>query len=347
MRKKKNRVKRRTESKVRRENNENFIMLPTVDFCFKELMNNEKVRQGFIAAVLGKNPAEIRRTTLIPTELLKDSPDDKLGILDVMVELEDGEKLNMEMQVPYFEFWPNRVLFYECKVYTGQIKKGESYEVLKPCIHVSILDFIHFSQDNRCYRKITFCDVETGEQYTDLMELHILELKKLPEEDQNEEGVIRWMRFLSGKTRKEFEDMAEKDEYIEEAYNELKRLSLDEKKRLEYEARERALLDYNTQMRSAERRGEKRGFERGEKCGFERGEKCGFERGEKRGFERGEKQGFELGEKHGAQETLKSLTERMRKMGKSTEEIAEILELSVEKVKKFGKEEEQSGGDDA
>ena len=48
-----------------------------------------------------------------------------------------------------------------------------------------------------------------------------------PTEDQNEEGVSRWMRFLSGKTRKEFEDLAKKDEYIDEAYNELKKLSLD------------------------------------------------------------------------------------------------------------------------
>ena len=233
---------------------DNFIMLPTVDFCFKELMQNPKVRKGFIAAVLGKDPVSIRNTILIPSELRRESPDDKLGILDVMVELDDGSKLNMEMQVPYFEFWTNRVLFYECKVYTGQIKKGEPYETLKPCIHVSILDFIHFPEDKRCYRKIAFCDVETGKQYTNLMELHILELKKLPEEDQNEEGVIRWMRFLSGKTKKEFEDMAKKDEYIEEAYNELKKLSLDEQKRLEYEARERALHDYNTQMNSAERR---------------------------------------------------------------------------------------------
>ncbi|OUP82931.1 hypothetical protein B5F07_12220 [Lachnoclostridium sp. An169] len=236
---------------------DNFIMLPTVDFCFKELMQNPKVRKGFIAAVLGKDPVSIRNTILIPSELRRESSDDKLGILDVMVELDDGSKLNMEMQVPYFEFWTNRVLFYECKVYTSQIKRGEPYETLKPCIHVSILDFIHFPEDKRCYRKIAFCDVETGKQYTNLMELHILELKKLPEEDQNEEGVIRWMRFLSGKTKKEFEDMAKKDEYIEEAYNELKKLSLDEQKRLEYEARERALHDYNTQMNSAERRGKR------------------------------------------------------------------------------------------
>ncbi len=244
---------------------DNFIMLPTVDFCFKELMRNPKVRRGFIAAVLGKDPKEIRKTILVSNELDRESGDAKQGILDVKVEMEDGTKINMEMQVAYFQFWPNRILFYLSKTYTGQIKTGENYDALKKCIHVSILDFIHFPQDKRCYHKITLCDAETGEQYTDLMEFHILELRKLPQEDQSEVGLIRWMRFFGGKTREEFEDMAKQDEYIEEAYDELKKLSADEKKRLEYEARERAVLDYNTQMKSARMEGEKKGEKNGER----------------------------------------------------------------------------------
>ena len=52
--------------------------------------------------------------------------------------------------------------------------------------------------------------------------------------------------------------MAEKDEYIREACGELKKLSLDEKKRLEYELRQKAIRDYNTQIHSAEKRGEQR-----------------------------------------------------------------------------------------
>ena len=61
--------------------------------------------------------------------------------------------------------------------------------------------------------------------------------------------------------------MAEKDEYIKEAYEDLKKLSLDEQKRLEYEVRQKAIRDHNSQMKSAERRGEKRGIEIGEKRG--------------------------------------------------------------------------------
>ena len=72
--------------------------------------------------------------------------------------------------------------------------------------------------------------------------------------------------------------MAEKDPYIEKGYEELERMSADEKKRLEYEAREKALRDYNSQMSSARRRGEAIGKEIGEKIGIKLGEKSCEER---------------------------------------------------------------------
>ena len=57
------------------------VMLPTVDFCFKELMLNERVRKSFIAALLDKTPKDIREVKLLPTILRKEYKDDKVGIL--------------------------------------------------------------------------------------------------------------------------------------------------------------------------------------------------------------------------------------------------------------------------
>lgn len=241
------------------ESKEKFIMLPTVDFCFKELMQNPKVRKGFIAALLNVVPEDIRETRLLPTILQKESQQDKTGILDVRVLMEDGAQLDIEMQVAYFEFWDKRVLFYLAKMYTDQIHKGEPYSKLQKCIHVSILDFNLFKQDKECYRRIHFRDDKTGDIYTDLFEIQILELRKLPPEIKNGDAVMNWMRFFSGRTRKEFEDMAKMNEYLGEAYHTLEEISADEQKRLEYEAREKALKDYNTQMQSAENRGLERG----------------------------------------------------------------------------------------
>ena len=64
---------------------EKFIMLPTVDFCFKELMQNENIRKGIVAALLKLHPEDVEKTDLMPTILQKQYEDDKYGILDVRV----------------------------------------------------------------------------------------------------------------------------------------------------------------------------------------------------------------------------------------------------------------------
>ncbi len=56
--------------------------------------------------------------------------------------------------------------------------------------------------------------------------------------------------------------MAKTDEYLEEACRELERMSADEQAKLEYEARERAIRDYNSQMNSALRRGREEGIKK-------------------------------------------------------------------------------------
>ncbi|WP_346906718.1 Rpn family recombination-promoting nuclease/putative transposase [Faecalicatena orotica] len=280
-------------------------MLPTVDFCFKELMQNPKVRKGFISALLNLSPDEVEDTVLLPTLLPRDSADDKQGIMDVRVLLKNGTQMNMEMQVKYFEYWDERALFYLSKMFDSQIHKGESYEKLQKCIHVSILDFIHFPNDKECYRRIHFRDDKTSHLYSDKMELQILELKKLPSDVKTSQDVLTWMKFFSGKSRKEFQNMAKTNEYLDEAYNTLLNLSADEKKRLEYEAREKALKDYNTQISSAE----KRGLKAGEESGLRRGKELGIQEA---------RQVFKL-----------------YMQGKSPEEIADLCDISIDKVKQI------------
>ena len=73
--------------KTSKEKQEDFIMLPTVDFCFKELMQNDNIRKNIIAALLNVPSSEIEKTELMPTILRKESKDDKYGILDVRVKL--------------------------------------------------------------------------------------------------------------------------------------------------------------------------------------------------------------------------------------------------------------------
>ncbi len=55
--------------------------------------------------------------------------------------------------------------------------------------------------------------------------------------------------------KEEFDMIAEKDPYIASAYKQLQIISQDKQKRLEYEAREKAVRDYNQGIFEAEQRG--------------------------------------------------------------------------------------------
>lgn len=52
--------------------------------------------------------------------------------------------------------------------------------------------------------------------------------------------------------------LAQKDPYIKSAYEQLQVVSQDKEKRLEYEARQKAIWDYNQMVLEAEERGEER-----------------------------------------------------------------------------------------
>lgn len=57
--------------------------------------------------------------------------------------------------------------------------------------------------------------------------------------------------------------LATKSDSIEIAYKELKRLSQDEEKRIEYEARQKAIRDYNHLMHHSKQEGIKEGIKEG------------------------------------------------------------------------------------
>lgn len=227
-----------------------FIMKPKIDFCFKELMEFAEVRRGFIAAVLGISPEEVVSTELKPTHLRVKHQKDKLGILDVHVILNGEIQIDMEIQVAQFLFWRERSLFYLSKMYSDVILAGEGYQVLGKCIHVGILDFILFEEDEEYYSCFHLWEDKRRRIYSDKLEIHIVELPKLAEREYPETALLKWARFFNAEKKEEFEMVAKTDPHIQKAYDQLLYMSGNEEKRLLYEARQKALNDYNTQMYS-------------------------------------------------------------------------------------------------
>ena len=197
---------------MKKEKTTQFLMKPKVDFCFKELMEDEEVRNAFLAAVLGINLKEINESKILPSHLRQKDKDDKLGILNFIM-FDDEE--------------------YYCR--------------------------FHFWSDKG--RKL----------YSDKFEIHTLELPKLAKHDYPETELLKWLQFINAETEEEFKMAAEKDPYIEKAYESLVHLSADERARLEYEAREKQIRDHQFFSRIYKETGYRQGVKEGEVKGREKG----------------------------------------------------------------------------
>ena len=87
---------------------DDFIMSPKIDFAFKELMRNDYVRKGFLSAVLNIKDTLINSTVLLNTNLPKIHEDEKQGILDVRIVMNDDTEIDTEIQLAYMSAWADR-----------------------------------------------------------------------------------------------------------------------------------------------------------------------------------------------------------------------------------------------
>lgn len=73
--------------------------------------------------------------------LRREHKEDKLGILDILAELDGKEICNIELQVVDRDNIIERILYYWSRLYCRQMKAGEKYEKLQKTIVVLIADF--------------------------------------------------------------------------------------------------------------------------------------------------------------------------------------------------------------
>ena len=290
-----------------------FLMKPKIDFAFKEIMENNEARTGFLAAVLKVNPKDIKETQILNPYLRKMHEDDKLGILDVRVLLNNDTEIDTEIQLAEFAAWANRTLFYLSKMFADQIEKGQDYSLLKKCVSISILDFVLFKEEEtEFYSCFHIREDSRNFLYTDKMEFHVIELPKLPERLKEDDSLLLWAKFINAERKEEFDMLAEKSPYINSAYQHLQVISQDKEKRLEYEAREKAVRDHNQMMKEARERG--------------------MQEGMREGMREGIREGMQEGRREGRQEGIIEVAENFIKLGLGTAEISKGTGLSENEI---------------
>ena len=266
------------------------ILLPKVDVIFKLLFGdkrNKEILIDFLQSVLKLPDEEYEQITIVDPQLKRESPDDKLGIVDVLLNTKDGKILHIEIQVLEQEDLPERITYYNSKMLVTQLKKGKRYSDLQNTVSIAIADFeIIKNSDEKYHHVFHLREEETGIKFTDLIEINTLELTKIPKTTDNTKK-CEWLQFLKAEKEEEFEMLATRNSVIEKAYVELKRLSQDEETRMLYEAREKAIMDEFSRRKSAEEKGRKEGLQEGLQKGKQEGLQEGLEKGLQEGLEKG------------------------------------------------------------
>ncbi|MCT1902616.1 Rpn family recombination-promoting nuclease/putative transposase [Oceanobacillus sojae] len=243
-----------------------------MDYAFKQLFGNEKdkdITVVFLNAILAKSGrSPIQHLIFQNIEIGGEYEGDKKSRLDIFVETENKERVNIEIQINNKYNMINRALYYWSRLFSEQLKEGQSYKELYPVISINIMHF-NLLQDTDSYHNI-FRLHEIHQKYplTDMIEFHFVEIPKLitawKKNQLNpwEDVLTHWLLLLGVVDRRmnhfyddiyqELEEIAMGDKSLNIAMRVWEDLSRTKEERREYEIRLKQILDEQSMNRDRE-----------------------------------------------------------------------------------------------
>ena len=248
---------------------EKKLLKPKNDVVFQSIFNqnNAKITKAFVEALLDE---KITKMTINSDQILvRDTPEDKLGILDLELDINNNEKVDVEIQLIERTNFAERLLFYFSRLYASEIKRGNDYTEAKKVILIAIID-------NPLELTQTISEMETVWKLceknhpdlvlTDSIEICILELDKVKNTYYKNklDKKAQWMLFLDDPNSREVKEIMEKNNDIKDAVIEVHERSKDEQLRRLAELKEKAIMDEKAIYKAGKLRGEKEGISQGE-----------------------------------------------------------------------------------
>lgn len=257
---------------------EKELLKPKVDVVFHALFReeNKKLTESLISDILGQNVKV--KTSDLNRHLDIKVAQQKLGVMDLRTELEDGTKCNIEIQLDIQEYENERFLYYWADAYARQLRRGEEYEKLHKTISIIILDheIKELKGIDELNLKWQIRDSKTGKRLlTDYLEIIIVEIPKaIRQYNSNKTNkVCQWMLFFDNPNKEELKNIMEENENIKEAVEELTGMSKDEELRILAELREKGRRDEYARRQYIIKEGMQKGMQKGMQQGLQQGEK--------------------------------------------------------------------------
>jgi predicted transposase/invertase (TIGR01784 family) len=166
--------------------------------------------------------------------------------------------VDVEMQTWPRPYQRERSLFYWARIYESAVSRGGSLASLSPCVVVFIFGYRELPSD-RFHCTFRLLDVDDHAPFSEHIEIHTVELPKLPRLAGDEPDLVRWGRFLAARTDTERAEVAMEDPTVGKAKAELDRLSLDRRARRLARRRDLAAINNRTALEAAQQKGEAKG----------------------------------------------------------------------------------------
>jgi predicted transposase/invertase (TIGR01784 family) len=223
----------------------NRFVSPLSDLVFKKIFGdarNADILSDLLANILKLPKDEYAGIEFQDTHLNPETEDGKLAVLDVKVRTKSGKVVNIEVQVLRAKAMRLRLLYYVTKMFVEQMSKGSDYGTIKRVISIVIADYNLMSEETGYHNVYRLLNENSHKAFSDLLEIHTLELKKLPEIGEDS-GLVNWMRFLKAKTEGEFLMVAKTNPMIQKAWGYVREMSADERAHLQAEINDMAEHD--------------------------------------------------------------------------------------------------------
>lgn len=141
-----------------------------------------------------------------------------MGIAEVRITTEDGEELNVGIQIIDGDYIQNKMFLYYARIHTNQINYNDNRKIART-VTINILDFIYFSSLN-FHKKISIKTNIIDDNILETMDLHVIELPKLKILNlsclKKEEA---WVGYFQGQNSKLIESVKEKYSKIQKLDN--------------------------------------------------------------------------------------------------------------------------------
>lgn len=255
----------------------NPVLKMKSDIMFKAFFSrkeNEEFLKDILEAILGK---EIKIKKVIHDARLEQlTKEQKYGILDLEVELEDGEIINVEMQLKNNRNIEKRTTFYASKKIVEQLGPKTDYERIRKVIVIAILDYSFLEVPEYVTKTVRVAEKHREYEINNSITYYYIELEKFRKQNPDmTQPINQWLAFLDME-RGDLLEMAKKEsKKVEKAMENYEVLTGEAEVKRLAEIRLMSELEEKSALASARDKGEKIGREQGEKIGREQGEKIG------------------------------------------------------------------------